>query len=133
VGAALKKRLESNNGGRTHVLSAYDRAYDQKCEGSKSNGCDVIMTGGGGGWKDGSYFGFTAVHLMDDGCWRLASCAFRSIRAATSPRLILLTTKTNWSSDTFNSTLQLRLVGFADFCRTFDSGNMFLPETASAF
>merc|ERR1712048_391370 len=66
-GAALKKRFESNNGGRTHVLSAYGHAHDQVCEGNRANGCDVILTGGGGGWKGGGYFGFTAVHLTDDG------------------------------------------------------------------
>lgn len=67
VGAMLKKRFESSNGGKTHVLSAYGHAHDQKCEGSRDRGCDVIMTGGGGGWKGGGYFGFTAVHLTDDG------------------------------------------------------------------
>merc|ERR1712217_140981 len=67
VGGMLKKRFEGNNGGRTQVLSAYGHAHDQKCEGSRAHGCDVIMTGGGGGWKGGGYFGFTAVHLTDDG------------------------------------------------------------------
>mmetsp|Transcript_56669 Transcript_56669/g.184396 ORF Transcript_56669/g.184396 Transcript_56669/m.184396 type:complete len:392 (-) Transcript_56669:469-1644(-) len=29
--------------------------------------CDLILTGGGCGWQGGAYFGFTAVHLTDDG------------------------------------------------------------------
>lgn len=67
VGDYYKKRFESKNGGRTQVLSAYGHSHDQKCEGSRAHGCDVILTGGGGGWKGGAYFGFTAVHLTDDG------------------------------------------------------------------
>merc|ERR1711979_114683 len=69
MGWNLKKRFDSNNGGRTQVLSAYGHADDQKCEGSRANGCDVILSGGGGGWKGGAYFGFTAVHLTDDGAY----------------------------------------------------------------
>merc|ERR1712039_78499 len=56
-----------HNGAKAKVLSAYGHAHDQICEGSRDRGCDVILTGGGGGWKGGGYFGFTAVHLTDDG------------------------------------------------------------------
>lgn len=67
VGDMYKKRFESKNGGKAKVLSAYGHAHDQVCEGSRERGCDVILTGGGGGWKGGGFFGFTAVHLTDDG------------------------------------------------------------------
>jgi hypothetical protein len=52
---------------QTAILSAFGHAHDQQCQGSGANGCDVILTGGGGGWRGGTYFGFTAVHLKDDG------------------------------------------------------------------
>jgi len=67
VGADLKKRFDAANGGRTKTLSAYGHAHDQVCHGSRTYGCDIILSGGGGGWRGGGYFGFTAVHLTDDG------------------------------------------------------------------
>lgn len=67
IGALYKTRFESKNGRKAKVLSAYGHAHDQICEGSRDNGCDVILTGGGGGWQGGTWFGFTAVHLTDDG------------------------------------------------------------------
>merc|ERR1712187_705394 len=72
VGAALKRQFESGNNGGAHVLTASGHFHDQGCDGSRTYGCDVILTGGGGGWKapstvSESYFGFTAVHLTDDG------------------------------------------------------------------
>lgn len=67
-GQDYKTRFESTQGnGKTQVLSAYGHAHDQVCHGSRDRGCDVILTGGGGGWQGGGYFGFTAVHLTDDG------------------------------------------------------------------
>lgn len=67
VGKELKDRFESNAAGDVVVLSAYGHVHEQKCEGSRDRGCDLIMTGGGAGWAGGGYFGFTAVHLTDDG------------------------------------------------------------------
>lgn len=67
VGSYLKKRFESHNSGKTKVLAAYGHTHDQVCEGDRTHGCDVVLTGGGGGWRGGGYFGFTAVHLTDDG------------------------------------------------------------------
>jgi hypothetical protein len=70
IGKELKEQFEGNrptNAVPTQVLSAYGHAHDQTCQGSRAHGCDVILTGGGGGWKGGGYFGFTAVHLTDDG------------------------------------------------------------------
>jgi len=67
VGASYKGRFEGQNGGRAKVLSAYGHAHDQVCQGSRARGCDVILTGGGAGWQGGGWFGFTAVHLTDDG------------------------------------------------------------------
>merc|ERR1712207_31764 len=56
------------DGNKAKVLSAFGHAHDQQCYGSRERGCDVILTGGGGGYIDhGSYLGFTAVHLTDDG------------------------------------------------------------------
>lgn len=69
-GKQLKQKFEQNNGGRAKVLSAYGHRHEQKCEGDRTNGCDVILSGGGGGWRGGRgdyYYGFTAVHLKDDG------------------------------------------------------------------
>merc|ERR1712151_849880 len=63
-----KSRFESNNGNKANVLSAFGHAHDQQCYGSRDHGCDVILTGGGGGYIDhGTYLGFTAVHLTEDG------------------------------------------------------------------
>merc|ERR1712039_634897 len=60
--------FQKANGGKAKVLSAAGHAHDQKCEGSRTHGCDVILTGGGGGYVDGAKsLGFTAVHLTDDG------------------------------------------------------------------
>lgn len=67
IGALVKKKFDDYNGGKGKSLSAYGHAHDQKCEGSRTYGCDVILSGGGGGWRGGSYFGFTAVHLTADG------------------------------------------------------------------
>lgn len=67
LGAQYKQRFENINGGKAQVLSAYGHAHDQACQGNRTRGCDVILTGGGGGWRGGAYFGFTAVHLTDDG------------------------------------------------------------------
>jgi hypothetical protein len=68
IGANYKQRFESNRANAANrVLSAYGHAHDQVCQGSRTDGCDVILTGGGGGWPGGGYFGFTAVHLTDDG------------------------------------------------------------------
>jgi len=59
-----KSRFEKNNGYKAKVLSAYGHAHDQECDGT----CDVILTGGGGGYIDhGEYLGFTVVHLTDNG------------------------------------------------------------------
>lgn len=66
LGKKLKDRFDGHRG-KAQVLSAYGHAHDQVCEGSREHGCDTILTGGGGGWKGGGYFGFTAVHLTDDG------------------------------------------------------------------
>jgi len=68
-GQQYKERFEANDNKetKTHVLSAFGHAHDQVCRGSRDRGCDVILTGGGGGWQGGGYFGFTAVHLTDDG------------------------------------------------------------------
>merc|ERR1712072_1329858 len=54
----------------TNVLTAYGHAHEQTCQGDRSRGCDVILSGGGGGWRGGAYFGFTAVHLTDEGDYR---------------------------------------------------------------
>lgn len=63
-----KSRFEKNNGNKAKVLSAYGHTHDQICQGDRTRGCDVIMTGGGGGYVDsGKNLGFTAVHLTDDG------------------------------------------------------------------
>jgi hypothetical protein len=70
LGKELKERFDAKNAGKAKVLSAYGHRHEQKCEGSRQYGCDLILTGGGGGWRGGSgdqYFGFTAVHLTDDG------------------------------------------------------------------
>eukprot|EP00931_Biecheleriopsis_adriatica_P076229 TRINITY_DN49960_c0_g1_i1.p1 TRINITY_DN49960_c0_g1~~TRINITY_DN49960_c0_g1_i1.p1 ORF type:complete len:436 (-),score=51.70 TRINITY_DN49960_c0_g1_i1:56-1363(-) len=67
LGNDYKGRFESGNGNRAKVLSAYGHAHDQQCQGSREHGCDIILTGGGAGWQGGLYFGFTAVHLTDDG------------------------------------------------------------------
>jgi len=71
TGRDYKNRFESAQQAvgnqKTAILSAYGHAHDQQCQGSGANGCDVILTGGGGGWRGGDYFGFTAVHLKDDG------------------------------------------------------------------
>jgi len=61
-------RFQKANGGKANVFSAAGHTHDQQCQGSRTNGCDVILTGGGGGYIDnGAYLGFTAVHLKDDG------------------------------------------------------------------
>jgi len=67
LGLYYKSRFEGNHPGNAKVLAAYGHAHDQTCHGSRTSGCDVILTGGGGGWRGGSFFGFTAVHLKDDG------------------------------------------------------------------
>lgn len=61
-------RFQEANGGKAKILSAAGHTHDQQCEGSRTDGCDVILTGGGGGYIDhGAYLGFTVVHLTDDG------------------------------------------------------------------
>lgn len=70
LGAEYKGRFESQNGNGAHVLTAYGHAHDQQCQGSRTYGCDTILTGGGAGWQGGQYFGFVAVHLMDDGSYQ---------------------------------------------------------------
>jgi len=76
VGPWLKRRYEEkaamspSKKYKTHVLSAYGHAHDQLCQGDRSRGCDIILSGGGGGWRGGLYFGFTAVHLTDDGAYQ---------------------------------------------------------------
>jgi len=68
VSKGLLQRFQKANRGKAKVLSAAGHAHDQKCEGSRTHGCDVILTGGGGGYVSGAkYLGFTAVHLTDDG------------------------------------------------------------------
>jgi len=67
LGKKYKDRFDSQHPGEAKVLAAYGHAHDQVCQGDRTNGCDVILTGGGGGWQGGGYFGFTAVHLTDDG------------------------------------------------------------------
>jgi len=72
VSNGYKSRFEDANGHKAKVLSAAGHTHDQVCEGSRTYGCDVIMTGGGGGYIDhGSYLGFTAVHLTDDGGYQV--------------------------------------------------------------
>jgi len=72
----LKKRYEANAAKspsktyKTHVLTAYGHAHEQTCQGDRGRGCDTILSGGGGGWRGGAYFGFTAVHLTDEGDYR---------------------------------------------------------------
>jgi hypothetical protein len=58
-----------NESGRmSSVLAAYGHVHDQVCTGRDENGnCDKVLTGGGGGCCLGSFGGFTAVHLTDDG------------------------------------------------------------------
>lgn len=59
-----KSRFEENNGHKAKVLSAYGHTHHQDC----TDSCEVILTGGGGGYIDyGEYLGFTAIHLTDDG------------------------------------------------------------------
>lgn len=76
VGRELKERYEKMSAGspsksyKTHVLSAYGHAHDQTCQGDRRHGCDVILSGGGGGMPGGSFYGFTAVHLTDEGHYR---------------------------------------------------------------
>jgi hypothetical protein len=68
VSNGLLSRFEKANGNKAKVLSAAGHTHDQKCEGSGTDGCNVILTGGGGGYIDkGAYLGFTVVHLKDDG------------------------------------------------------------------
>merc|ERR1712050_89722 len=67
VGSSLKQQFESDNNGKAKVITAYGHAHDQVCQGGAGAACDVILSGGGGGWRGGRYFGFTAVHLTDDG------------------------------------------------------------------
>lgn len=62
----VKSEFEKLNGGKAQVLSAYGHAHEQKCERGPESKCQLILTGGGGGWGGPSY-GFTAVHLTDDG------------------------------------------------------------------
>merc|ERR1712194_942115 len=72
VSNGYKTRFENANGKKAKVLSAAGHTHDQVCQGSKTYGCDVILTGGGGGYIDkGSYLGFTAVHLTDDGGYQV--------------------------------------------------------------
>lgn len=68
VGAQYKSRFDQNNAGRSKALSAYGHAHSQRCESHDPDACDVILTGGGGGWfQGGGPWGFVAVHLTDDG------------------------------------------------------------------
>merc|ERR1712151_474819 len=68
VSKGLLQRFQKANGGKAKVLSAAGHAHDQKCEGSRTHGCDVILTGGGGGYvSNAKSLGFTVVHLTDDG------------------------------------------------------------------
>lgn len=67
VGSSLKQQFESDNNGKAKVITAYGHAHDQVCHGGAGAACDVILSGGGGGWGGGRYFGFTAIHLTDDG------------------------------------------------------------------
>lgn len=62
------RRFQAASHGKASVLSAAGHDHDQRCQGRDANGCNVILTGGGGGYIDkGDYLGFTAVHLTDDG------------------------------------------------------------------
>jgi len=62
----------ASKGRRTKVLGAWGHAHDQFCEGRDSAGnCDMVLTGGGGGCCLGNYGGFTAVHLTDDGGFKV--------------------------------------------------------------
>lgn len=75
LGMEYKRRFHASQdaagkNGQTHVVSAFGHAHDQVCMGDRTHGCDVILTGGGGGWQGGGYFGFTAVHLNDDGSYQ---------------------------------------------------------------
>merc|ERR1712151_12366 len=72
-GKEFKERFELNNGGKATVLSAYGHKHEQACEGGggwTEADCNVILSGGGGGWRGGQYFGFAAVHLTDNGGYR---------------------------------------------------------------
>lgn len=69
VGADVLKKFRAANGYKSHALSAYGHQHEQKCEGDRTYGCDTILTGGGAGWRGGTYFGFTAVWLKDDGSY----------------------------------------------------------------
>lgn len=72
VSQGYKSRFEKNNGNKAAVLSAAGHTHDQVCQGSRDRGCDVILTGGGGGYIDnGKYLGFTAVHLTEDGGYQV--------------------------------------------------------------
>jgi len=79
VGTAYKKRFEALNAGRSKVLTAYGHTHEQACMGSRDSGCDDILTGGGGGWQGGAYFGFTAVHLTEGG-WFMTTLETDEVR-----------------------------------------------------
>jgi len=72
VGKELKERFEKGNNNRSHVLTVYGHEHDQRCDGTvvAGRGCDVVLSGGGAGWPNsGGYYGFTAVHLKEDGSY----------------------------------------------------------------
>merc|ERR1719174_2295586 len=100
-------RFQKANGGKAKVLSAAGHTHDQQCQGSKTYGCDVILTGGGGGYIDnGAYLGFTAVHLKDDGGYEVvletsevrfprSSCAWEEYMETEAEYLSFLNTTLN--------------------------------------
>jgi len=68
VPQAYLSRFKTNNGNKAKVLAAYGHTHDQVCENRGEGGCDLIMSGGGGGYIDnGRNLGFAAIHLTDDG------------------------------------------------------------------
>lgn len=69
VGKQYKEQFEKQNGNKASVLSAYGHAHEQVCNGknTQTGNCELVLSGGGAGWRGKGYFGFTAVHLLDDG------------------------------------------------------------------
>jgi hypothetical protein len=63
----VKERFEKANGHKAKVISAYGHRHEQRCQMGNSGKCDMILSGGGGGYQGGAYYGFVAVHLTDDG------------------------------------------------------------------